>query len=118
MISQKTKINIEVTKIAIIDISSSDSLPSKELCNFEEIKLVIETLIISSKSKIVAIIVAGLFIKVSRSFPEEDFFFIKLTWYLWSEKIELSVIEKKAERSTSSKIIKKNKYWSLIRIYG
>ena len=37
---------------------------------------------ISSKSKIVAIIVAGLFIKVSRSFPEEDFFFIKLTWYL------------------------------------
>tara|TARA_Y100001970_G_scaffold146576_1_gene180021 strand:- start:36935 stop:37105 length:171 start_codon:yes stop_codon:yes gene_type:complete len=53
-------------------------------------------------------IVAGLFIKVSRSLPEEDFFLIKLTWYLCKEKIELSDIEKKAERSINKKITRKN----------
>ena len=48
--------------------------------------------------------------KDSNSLPEDDFFLIKLTWYLCKEKIELSVIEKKADNMANKKIIIKNRY--------
>ena len=65
---------------------------------------------IRDSSNIVAIIVPGLFMKDSNSLPEDDFFLIKLTWYLCKEKIELSVIEKKADNMAKKKIIIKNRY--------
>ena len=102
IISQKTNIKINVTRIAIIEMISGDSFPVNALLNRDDIKLVIATLIISSSSNIVAIIVPGLFMKDSNSLPEDDFFLIKLTWYLCKEKIELSVIEKKADNQTGS----------------
>ena len=106
IISQKTNIKINVTRIAIIEMISGDSFPVNALLNRDDIKLVIATLIISSSSNIVAIIVPGLFMKDSNSLPEDDFFLIKLTWYLCKEKIELSVIEKKADNITFGEIVK------------
>jgi hypothetical protein len=79
IISQKTSIKIKVTRIAITEIISGDSLPMNKLFNLDDIKLVMATLSISSSNNIVAIIVPGLFIKLSKSFPDEDFFLIKLT---------------------------------------
>ena len=110
IISQKTNIKINLTRIAIIEMISGDSFPVNALLNRDDIKLVIATLIISSSSNIVAIIVPGLFMKDSNSLPEDDFFLIKLTWYLCKEKIELSVIEKKADNMANKKIIIKNRY--------
>jgi hypothetical protein len=110
IISQKTNIKINVTRIAIIEMISGDSFPVNALLNRDDIKLVIATLIISSSNNIVAIIVPGLFMKDSNSLPEDDFFLIKLTWYLCKEKIELSVIEKKADNMANKKIIIKNRY--------
>ena len=110
IISQKTNIKINVTRIAIIEMISGDSFPVNALLNRDDIKLVIATLIISSSSNIVAIIVPRIFMKDSNSLPEDDFFLIKLTWYLCKEKIELSVIEKKADNMANKKIIIKNRY--------
>ena len=97
IISQNIKIIIEATKMATIEINSSDIIPINNLFNFDVIKLIIVTFRISSANKIVAIIDAGFLINVSSILPTEDFFFIKSIWYLWREKMELSVIEKKAD---------------------
>ena len=109
IISQNIKIIIEATKMATIEINSSDIIPINNLFNFDVIKLIIVTFRISSANKIVAIIDAGFLINVSSILPTEDFFFIKSIWYLWREKMELSVIEKKADNKIrpNIKIIKK-----------
>ena len=46
IISQKTNIKINVTRIAIIEMISGDSFPVNALLNRDDIKLVIATLII------------------------------------------------------------------------
>ena len=77
IISQNIKIIIEATKMATIEINSSDIIPINNLFNFDVIKLIIVTFRISSANKIVAIIDAGFLINVSSILPTEDFFFIK-----------------------------------------
>ena len=114
IISQNIKIIIEAIKIVAIEINSSDIFPINNLFNFDVIKLVMVTLRISSANKIVAIIDAGFLINPSRSLPTEDFFFIKSIWYRWREKMELSVIEKKADNRIRPNIKIINREYSFI----
>ena len=105
---------MEAIKIVTIEINSSDILPRNNLFNFDVRRLVIVTLRISSANKIVAIIDAGFLMNPSRSLPTEDFFFIKSIWYRWREKIELSVIEKKADNRIRPSIRIINSEYSFI----